>query len=460
VILAGSLDTIARLGVGAVFAAFLFVTLRSRPRTALVLWTTVLCFVPYWVGFRVIGPYFPAVSAVAMLIIVSVGMASWARIRLPDVVFALFLIVVLAAFFIGFIRLVDIFTIIAEWSIGYILARMLGELLDLRRVYSIFGGIVAAAGGLAIIEFVLHRNLFAQIFASVSDSALYQTWAPVQMRGGLLRAEGAFGHSIALGAVCSLAVPLVVGSDLRRGPKIVALIALTGGAVVTLSRIGIIQAPLALGLSIVFLRVGFSPRVRGWLAVAVGVAAAVAAPYISRVFSDAGTEAANSAAYRLDLAALVPAMRLIGTSGLAHISSAGTLTWGGFHSIDSAFILTGLLYGILPLALLVVVYLGAVWTLLRGRANPPVVAVVVQLPALAGVALITQYAIALWFVAGLAVVATARDTAARKAHLAAGRAAAARTAPPRSARRPGAAPPAASPTPSPAALAPLPGETR
>jgi hypothetical protein len=43
-----------------------------------------------------------------------------------------------------------------------------------------------------------------------------------------------------------------------------------------------------------------------------------------------------------------------------------------------------------------------------GRATAPTVAVVAQIPALATVALITQYSTLLWFVAGLAVFSQSR----------------------------------------------------
>jgi len=150
------------------------------------------------------------------------------------------------------------------------------------------------------------------------------------------------------------------------------------------------------------------------------VAAAAASPLVLSVFDDAGTEATGSADYRGDLLSLLNSMNPIGVADSAQRDSTGTLHFAHFVSIDSQLVLTGLTNGILALILACVALIGAVWVVLRGRATPATIAVVAQIPALATVALITQYSILLFAVAGIAASSqwlsrTARDSAAAEA---------------------------------------------
>jgi hypothetical protein len=129
---------------------------------------------------------------------------------------------------------------------------------------------------------------------------------------------------------------------------------------------------------------------------------------VTRVFAAAGSEATDSAAYRGDLLALVGTMRPLGLSEAFHRSPTGVVSFGRFHSIDSALILQGLTYGWLSLVLVLVLLAAAAFAVVTGRASAPTIAIAAQIPAFATVALITQYSTMVWFVAGLAVFAEAR----------------------------------------------------
>jgi hypothetical protein len=69
----------------------------------------------------------------------------------------------------------------------------------------------------------------------------------------------------------------------------------------------------------------------------------------------------------------------------------------------------------IPLALFVLMLVICAWVVISGRGSPAAVAVLSQIPALATVALITQYAQFLWFVAGVAVAACSVETPRRRA---------------------------------------------
>ncbi|MCR2317514.1 hypothetical protein NSR99_23260, partial [Salmonella enterica] len=70
--------------------------------------------------------------------------------------------------------------------------------------------IVAAA--FAVVEFLTSFNPFVLISGS---GVVYETWSPLQERGGVLRAEGAWGHSIALGAALAMSSAFVVATRWR-----------------------------------------------------------------------------------------------------------------------------------------------------------------------------------------------------------------------------------------------------
>jgi hypothetical protein len=136
----------------------------------------------------------------------------------------------------------------------------------------------------------------------------------------------------------------------------------------------------------------------------------IALPLITQVFDDAGEEAAGSAEYRGDLIPLIGKMVWLGISPSREVSANGIDYFGGYRSIDSALILTGLRHGLVPLIILVAALGICAWVVFTGRGSPAAVAVLSQVPALATVALITQYAQFLWFVAGLAVASYTLDS--------------------------------------------------
>jgi hypothetical protein len=136
--------------------------------------------------------------------------------------------------------------------------------------------------------------------------------------------------------------------------------------------------------------------------VILGIGSAVALPILLEVFGAAGAEAEGSAGYRFDLVPLINSMVVLGVSPSREVLATGEDYWGGFRSIDSALILIGLRFGLLCLVIVVLLLAMLLVGVLR-RASPASVALVAQIPAFATVALITQYAVFVWFTAGLAV---------------------------------------------------------
>ncbi|WP_223692391.1 hypothetical protein [Leifsonia poae] len=393
---------VAAAGIAAAVAAFL--VLRRSPKLAVAVWIVVLCFVPVWIGIGIgfNGNYYlPAVSAAALLVIVALLPVRSFHFSLLDALVILLVVFALASLLTENpgIALGFAFSLFTYFIVGYLLGRLAPLRVSADWIYGAVAVAFTVVSILAIIEFFAGWNPFVLIRV---NNSMYTIWGSLQARGGVLRAEGAFGHSIALGSSLAIAIPLTLASRfplLVRGGMVLLMLLAT---VFTFSRIGMIGALLGLVLSIVFMRDAISRRSRILLTSTLVVVSAVLFPLVTTVFDDAGAEASGSAAYRGDLLSLLGSMNLVGVAGSATKDSTGQVYFGNFRSIDSQLILTGLSSGLLALALIVVaLVVGIVLVVLR-RATAPTIAVVAQIPAFATVALITQYSVFVWFVIGLA----------------------------------------------------------
>ncbi len=292
------------------------------------------------------------------------------------------------------------FDLLAVWAVAFVLGRLISQVVEPEWIYGAFGVFGAVAGAGALLEFVTGRNVFVRYLGN--NTGLYTLWGVLQARGSVIRAEGAFGHSIALGITLGVSVCLVLGSRFRPSVKTALALLAAAGSVVSFSRSGILTALLAVVLMCLFLRGTLSRTFRVVVLLGVAVAAAVAVRPILAVFASSD-EAGGSALYRGELLGLVRSMRPLGLTGDFSVTTTNQASIGSFGSVDNALLLFGLLYGWVPLLAVLAAAVGGVVLVLRRRATPATIAVVAQLPALFTVALITQYAAVAWFTAGLAV---------------------------------------------------------
>lgn len=389
----------ALLALGALASAVigLFV-LRAMPRTGFVLWTCVGFLVPVWVGIT-LGFFWSAITVLTVaLIVVNARMVPLLPV---DGMMAGFAALVLGLQLAGGVTLGDAVTAMLEWVIPYTWGRIVLARVSTRWVTSVITALACIAAVLALIEFLTSYNPFVLIPGS---EPLYSAWNTLQERGGILRAEGAFGHSIALGAVLAMSSAFAFAAPWRVVPKTLAVALIVAGTVVTFSRAGLITLVLTVVLSIVLLP-GVSRRFRV-IATVVGVAGAVIAlPVVGSVLESAGDEAAGSAGYRTDLLVLLGQVHLFGNPGEWQTLVTGDFYLGYFaRSIDNALMLSLLRYGAVPAILAFgVIVIAALLILRREGRSPAAVAVAGQLPSLVVVALITQYGALLWFCVGLAL---------------------------------------------------------
>ena len=375
-------------------AVSLFV-FRASPRATFIAWTLVLFLVPIWVGVSV-GFFWAAITLVTLAAIAS--SLTDVRLTVVDGLAAAFALLVLALFAVKAATLSDTVIALLEWLVPYAWGRIVLARVPAMFVTRTIATVATAAAVLALIEFATRVNVFVMI-PGLGNAE----WAELQPRASFLRAEGAFGHSIALGASLAMASVFVVLARWRTPVTLLALAAVVGAIVVTFSRIGLVTAALAIAMCVV-LSPGITRRLR-WAVVATAcAAAALIVPFLGAVFLDAGEEAGGSAAYRTGLLALVPEVQLLGSAGDWEGRAVDGVYLGDFaDSVDNTLLLIALRFGWIPALLVAAIFALVALGLLRRRANPAAIAVVSQIPALFAVALITQFGMLLWFLVGLAV---------------------------------------------------------
>lgn len=382
-------------------ATLLFLFLR-QPKAATIAWVAVLFLTPVWFGVQA-GIFITSLTAVTVIAIVASRGAGfrWSHV---DTLVLVLLVTVLLAHLIGGAVWGHVQEVLTMWLLPYVWGRLI---LGAVSADWIAGAISAAAGVvavLAVIEFLTAENPFFLFPGSGSS-----IWGTLQFRGGLPRAEGAFGHSIALGGALAISSPFILAARWPAWLRAVTLGVVALAVGMTFSRIGMVGLVLAVTLALVFLGRYLSAALRVGVVTLLGVAALIGFPLILQVFGEAGSEAEGSAEYRGNLLPLLDQMSPIGLSPSREVLATGEDYFGGFRSIDSALILTGLRFGWVPLLIIVVLLAIAVVPLFQRRASPASIALLAQIPAFATVALITQYAAFVWFIAGLAVASYSLD---------------------------------------------------
>lgn len=288
---------------------------------------------------------------------------------------------------------------------AYLAARMLVERIGLRDFATAMATMWLIAAALGYVEAITRINPFVLI---EFPTRAYADWADIQIRAGLPRIEGAFGHSIAFGVSMAAGIPMVAIARWPSWARIAGMVAIVGVTLPSLSRAGIIGAVVALILSLTILRTDITPSWRSATLITLGAGIFVVAPVLLRVFAKAGDEQSGSAAYRGQLLILLKRLVLIGASPARTVRN-GTVYWEGFRSIDDQVLLAALRYGWAPVIPFIIGALYIVLRVLGGRGNAPQVAIAAMIPAFVSVAFITQLSTVVWVVVGASVAASAAE---------------------------------------------------
>lgn len=377
---------------------------RRNPRFGVLVSLLVLAFVPIWVSVPIVVAFpLVALAIIGTLAAVLSVRRPPLRYTLADLAIASLFVVAVAPYAIGRLSLPALFGVFTVWIPSFMLGRLVTPRVGEGWIFGVIAVVFAIVGGLAVLEFITEWHPLAQWGPSNSARV---AWGSIQSRGGLVRSEGAFGHSIALGCSLAMAAVCSLASPFRPGLKLLLTGLQVAGAAVTLSRLGIICTMLGLVLAVLVLKNAMSRALRWWVAVILAGATATLLPVFSGVLA-VSQEAAGSAAYRGNLLSLIPFIDVLGTSSAMQVSANGTLYFGGFRSIDSQLMLFGLSYGWVTLAIVISLLGAAGFAVVKGDASAATVAVVAQIPALTSVALITQYAYFFWFMVGVAAASQA-----------------------------------------------------
>lgn len=392
-------------GIALVIAVF--VALANRPRVAFVMWLVSIAFIPYWVGLDILG-YLPVPSLLGFVIAaVLIRKKQWVPSGWDYYLIALVAIAFLATVIDSSSR-GSWFAMLTHWSLAFVIGRAVIPVVGKEFTVKAIAVVMSVVGGLALAEFLLVWHPFT---GWIMDNPSFETWSPIQIRGGNDRSEWAFGHSIALGGSLTMAIPFVIQANFTT-PRKVAMLALIGsGAVVSLSRGGLLAVGLTLALSLYALAT--VPAVQRFLIGSVVVGLGLwAFTGFSDLTAGSAVEASASSSYRSNMHdVLIPTMQMVGRSSAA-IDTATGVRYGRFQSIDSTFLALGIGYGWLVAVLAIIAFLFLVVRVVLRHASAPEVALVGQLPVLTTVALITQYQILVWLMLGMSVTlyATSRRT--------------------------------------------------
>lgn len=402
--MSGSLLLLAPLALCA--GGVLLFLFRASPRATFVVWAITLFFVPIWIGATV-GFFWAAITLVTLAAIAA-NMHDL-RLTVVDGLVAAFALLAVVLLVLQLVTMSATVIAILQWVVPYAWGRIALVRVGASFIVRTIATVATAAAALALIEFATGVNPFVL----VPGPGPFEEWAPLQQRASFVRAEGAFGHSIALGASLAMSTAFVIAARWRPPVMLLSLAVVIGAVVVTFSRIGLITAALTIALSIVLLP-GTGRGARWTIGAVAAVAVAIVVPFLGDVFDQAGDEAAGSASYRSGLLSLLSEVQLLGSAGDWSDRVTGGRYLGTFSdSVDNTFVLIALRFGWIPVLLVALAFVVIAAGLLRRRSDPASIAVAAQLPALLAVALITQFGTMLWFLAGVAITwqALERDRA-------------------------------------------------
>ena len=393
--------TLALLGVMGVIASGVVAFIRMRPLVGVGVFLLVVAFVPIWIDVPAVLLQPSAASATAGVVALALLLRSPGfRWTLPDLFASFLLISTLGPFVFGLVPFSAVLSVLVIWCGAFVLGRFTLLVVEPELLYALIAVIFGIVGLLAVVEFITGWHGLSSWGPANGARA---TWGSIQDRAGLSRAEGAFGHSIALGSTLAMTAVLTLQARLPKLVRLGLIALMVAGIGVTLSRGALLCLGIGIALALLFVPERRVRELRVPIVAMTVLGAIVYAPVVLGVFSQAGTEASGSAAYRGDLISLLRVIEVVGRSAAIQVTPEGNTYIGGFKSIDNQMLIFGLNFGWLILIVVTVLLCVAGVALVSGRGSTPTAAIAAQTPALVTVALVTQYAVFFWFVFGLAV---------------------------------------------------------
>lgn len=426
VILAAALVTKPIPVVAMTLGMAAFVLALWQPRTVYAVVLVTLAFVPVYASPK-LGPLSLEPTVAGMWLVAgAVALRALALGRrlsfgvIDAAVLLLFVLLFLTTAF-GTTERGEILQIAFLWLGPYVATRLILEHEGGGRMLLISIAVAALLSlPLAVLERATGENPF---FALSLGGTSAPVWGISQERLGETRAEGAFGHSIALAMFLATAALACVGLALNAVRTRVRLLwwcaaaAVAGAMVFTLSRTGWLVA-MSGAVILVLLTTG-KARLRlgaalvGALVIALtwsNLPGEAMSPLEIVTSSSSDTAIANSSNYRLDLLKAVARPDAFEVWGPADVPF-GFLTYDGRASVDNGYLAFASSWGIVPTTGLLLVVLAVVLSVLRlrGTGLPTVIAAITlaNFLALLVVAFITQQQVYIWALVGACASLTA-----------------------------------------------------
>lgn len=357
--------------------------------------------VPVWAEVRV-GASFPPLSLLFLMMIPAVLHAADMRITKVDALILAFITFAAVGTFLSNTPMFALTTALVQWLPAYFVGRYLAPAAGRDWTYRAVALSAGFVGAWALVEFAFGWHAFVDFAGTTTAGG----WQAIQVRGPYARSEGAFGHSIALGAYLSLGLSFILGARFKPFPRTLLLAVAAGGLMVTFSR-----GPLAGGLIVVVLAVIFmasssmSRQLRGWMLTLLIIAGFTLLPIIFGLFDSLSYDTKVSTGYRTLLyQTILQDMHPLGMAEGVGQGPGGRYFYWSFSSIDNQYVLAVLQYGWLPAIFLLAGLVAVVGRVVLKRTGGPAdIALIGQIWVMSTVALITQYGMAVWFCAGMAV---------------------------------------------------------
>jgi hypothetical protein len=366
------------------------------PSWAVILWLFAVLMVPAWEYIWTPIGFFPFVGILAAPVVAVLSLSRRNVLSVPHWAVLAFTGTSILGTTLGGLPGYYVRDAIFMWLFPFVLGQTAVNHLGIEWVERMLGRLAVLLAVLAITEFMLSWHPFVHVVGPVAS---VNFWSALQTRGNFTRSEWSFGHAIALGGSLVLLAPFVVRAYPRKFR--LASFGLVAAVLTTVSR----GALLALGISWAFdmLHHGLT-RKRTQQAALLIVAAACTAVFLSGVLHEANVEVEASTQFRKNLVSQLIYKAQIATASSAISSGAfGRESYGGFTSVDNQFLLSALDSGwISAFALLAIFFRPFRNVVLRRRGSPAEIALLAMAPLLWTVALITQWAALLFFVAGVA----------------------------------------------------------
>jgi hypothetical protein len=362
--------------------------------------------VPVWLSVKFITSL-SALNFAFFLLIPAIVKAWHGRVSKVDVLLFCFFVTATASYAVAGTPQYAFATIFVQWLSAYWVGKYLAPAAGREWTYKAIAVVTALVAIWAVVEFTLDLHVFKNL---IDRSA---GWNTIQSRGPFSRSEGAFGHSIAMGAFLALGLPFAFAGKFKPALRFSMVAVIIGGVLVTFSRGALLGAVVALIACAFFLpNSALSRNTRSFFIAAIAIAAISIAPTVLGLFDSLSYDTDASTAYRANLLDFIfQDMNPLGPAKNMQLAPDGRYFYRAAGSIDNAFLLTVLQFGWLPTLFLIIALISVTFRVLRKRGGPADISMVAQILVMFTVALITQYGMALWFVAGVAIAFGGQDAA-------------------------------------------------